>query len=46
MFKLVLNERAQTRPEVRKNKPEQFFDDTVVKELAGRKGFSRRYLRR
>jgi NitT/TauT family transport system substrate-binding protein len=33
MFKLVLDERAQTRPEAKKYKPEQFFDDSVVKEL-------------
>src|SRR4249920_1419103 len=33
MFKLVLEERAQTRPEAKKFKPEQFFDDSVVKEL-------------
>jgi NitT/TauT family transport system substrate-binding protein len=33
MFKLVLEERAQTRPEAKKYKPEQFFDDSVVKEL-------------
>lgn len=33
MFKLVLEDRAQTRPEAKKFKPEQFFDDSVVKEL-------------
>jgi hypothetical protein len=33
MFKLVLEERAQTGPEAKKYKPEQFFDDSVVKEL-------------
>jgi len=33
MFKLVLAERAQTRPEAKKYKPIQFFDDSMVKEL-------------
>ena len=33
MFKLVLEERAQTGPEANKYKPEQFFDDSVVREL-------------
>ena len=33
MFRLVLEDRAQTRPEAKKYKPEQFFDDSVVKEL-------------
>lgn len=38
MFKLVLEERARTRPEAAKAKPEQFFDDSVVRELE-REGF-------
>ena len=33
MFKLDLAERAQTRPEAKKYKPIQFFDDSMVKEL-------------
>jgi NitT/TauT family transport system substrate-binding protein len=33
MFRLVLEERARTRPEAAKFKPEQFFDDSLVREL-------------
>jgi len=45
MFKLVLEERAQTRPEVKKYKPEQFFDDSVVKELE-KEGFFKKIFAR
>ncbi len=45
MFKLVLEERAQTRPEVKKFKPEQFFDDSVVKELE-KEGFFKKLFAR
>ena len=38
MFKLVLEERSRTRPEAAKAKPEQFFDDSLVREL-DREGF-------
>jgi len=38
MFKVVLEERARTRPEAAKAKPEQFFDDSLVRELE-REGF-------
>ncbi len=38
MFRLVLEERARTRPEAAKAKPEQFFDDSLVRELE-RDGF-------
>lgn len=38
MFKLVIEERARTRPEAAKSKPEQFFDETLVRELE-REGF-------
>ena len=38
MFKVVLEERARSRPEAAKAKPEQFFDDTLVRELE-REGF-------
>ena len=38
MFKLVLEERARTRPEAAKAKPEQFYDDSLVRELE-REGF-------
>jgi len=33
MFKLVLEERARSRPEATRAKPEQFFDDSLVREL-------------
>jgi hypothetical protein len=33
MFKLVLDERARTRPEAAKAKPEQFFE--IEEELTG-----------
>jgi NitT/TauT family transport system substrate-binding protein len=45
MFKLVLDERAQTRPEAKKYKPEQFFDDSVVKELE-KEGFFKKIFAR
>ena len=45
MFKLVLEERAQTRPEAKKYKPEQFFDDSVVKELE-KEGFFKKIFAR
>ena len=45
MFKLVLEERAQTRPEAKKFKPEQFFDDSVVKELE-KEGFFKKLFAR
>ena len=45
MFKLVLEERAQTRPEVKKFKPEQFFDDSVLKELE-KEGFFKKLFAR
>jgi NitT/TauT family transport system substrate-binding protein len=38
MFRVVLEERAATRPEAAKAKPEQFYDDTLVRELE-REGF-------
>jgi len=38
MFRLVLEERARTRPEAAKAKPEQFYDDSLVRELE-REGF-------
>jgi len=47
-LKLVLEGRAQSRPEAEKKKPERFFDDGVVKELEKeglfRKIFARRCL--
>ena len=42
---LVLEERAQTRPEAKKYKPEQFFDDSVVKELE-KEGFFKKIFAR
>ena len=45
MFKLVLDERAQTRPEAKKFKPEQFFDDSVVRELE-KEGFFKKLFAR
>ena len=45
MFKLVLEDRAQTRPEAKKFKPEQFFDDSVVKELE-KEGFFKKIFAR
>ena len=38
MFRVVLEERAATRPEAAKAKPEQFYDNTLVRELE-REGF-------
>ena len=43
MFKLVLEDRAQTRPEAKKYKPEQFFDDSLAKEL-DKEGFFKKLL--
>jgi len=45
MFKLVLEDRAQTRPEAKKYKPEQFFDDSLVKEL-DKEGFFKKLFAR
>jgi NitT/TauT family transport system substrate-binding protein len=45
MFKLVLEDRAQTRPEAKKFKPEQFFDDSVVRELE-KEGFFKKIFAR
>lgn len=33
LFKVVLEERSKTRPEAEKAKPEQFFDNSIVREL-------------
>ena len=38
LFKVVLEERIKTRPEAAKAKPEQFFDNSLVRELE-REGF-------
>ena len=32
-FKVVLEERAGTRPEAAKARPEQFIDDCIIREL-------------
>jgi len=45
MFKLVLEDRAQTRPEAKKYKPEQFFDDSVVKGLEKEEFFKKIFAR-
>jgi ABC-type nitrate/sulfonate/bicarbonate transport system substrate-binding protein len=45
MFKLVLEERARTRPEAAKAKPEQFYDDSLVRELE-REGFFKKIYQR
>lgn len=45
MFKLVLGERARTRPEASKAKPEQFFDDSLVRELDKEGFFKKIYAR-
>jgi hypothetical protein len=45
MFQLVLEERAQTRPEAKKYKPEQFFDDSLVRELDNECFFKKIFLR-
>lgn len=44
LFKLVLEERARTRPQAAKARPEQFYDESLVLEL-DREGFSRNYIR-
>jgi hypothetical protein len=33
VFRVVLEERARTKPDAGKAKPEQFFDDSLVKEI-------------
>lgn len=45
MFKLVLAERARTRPEASKLKPEQFFDESLVRELDKEGFFKKIYAR-
>ena len=45
MFKLVLEERARSRPEANKAKPEQFFDDSLVREL-DKEGFFKKIFAR
>ena len=41
----VFDSRAQTRPDAKKFKPEQFFDDSVVKELE-KEGFFKKIFAR
>jgi len=43
LFKVVLEERVKTRPEAGKAKPEQFFDNSVVRELEKEGFFKRLY---
>jgi hypothetical protein len=45
MFKLVIEERARTRPEAGKFKPEQFFDESLVRELDKEGFFKKIYAR-
>ena len=45
MFRLVLEERARTRPEAAKAKPEQFFDQSLVRELEQEGFFKKLYAR-
>jgi ABC-type nitrate/sulfonate/bicarbonate transport system substrate-binding protein len=45
MFKLVIEERARTRPDAAKAKPEQFFDDSIVRELEREGFFQKLYAR-
>ncbi len=45
MFKLVLEERARTRPETANAKPEQFFDESLVRELEQEGFFKKLYAR-
>ncbi len=45
MFKLVLDERARTRPETANAKPEQFFDESLVRELEQEGFFKKLYAR-
>jgi len=45
MFKVVLEERARSRPEANKAKPEQFFDDSLVREL-DKEGFFKKIFAR
>ena len=45
MFKLVIEERTRTRPEAAKAKPEQFFDDSLVRELEKEGFFKKIYAR-
>jgi len=42
-FKVVLEELARTRPEVAKARPEQFIDDSVVRELEAEGFFKKIY---
>ena len=45
MFRVVLEERARTKPDAGKAKPEQFFDDSLVKELEKEGFFKKIYAR-
>jgi NitT/TauT family transport system substrate-binding protein len=45
MFKVVLEERARSRPEANNAKPEQFFDDSLVREL-DKEGFFKKIFAR
>jgi ABC-type nitrate/sulfonate/bicarbonate transport system substrate-binding protein len=45
LFKVVLEERVKTRPEAVKAKPEQFFDNSVVRELEKEGFFKKLYSR-
>jgi hypothetical protein len=45
MFRVVLEERARTKPDAGKAKPEQFFDDSLVKELEKEGFFKKIYSR-
>ncbi len=45
MFRIVLEERARTRPDAAKARPEQFFDDGVVRELDKEGFFKKIYAR-
>ncbi len=45
MFKVVLEERARSRPEAAKAKPEQFMDDNLVRELEKEGFFKKIYSR-
>lgn len=43
MFKLVIDERAQTKPDAAKAKPEQFYDASIVRELEQEGFFKKLY---
>ena len=45
LFRVVLEERARTRPEAAKAKPEQFFDNSLVRELDKEGFFKKLYAR-